>query len=823
MPDACLPTESPSRSVYFPVWAKRLDFRPALEQSLMPRRKRKSVPIPSDLPVLPVRNTVLFPQVVTPLFVDRDRSLRAIEESMGGERTLVVLAQRDPDVQRPGQLDLYEIGTEAVVGRVLRMPDGSTSALVQGQRRVRVVGFAGEEPYLRLLFLPVEEGPVDQAEIEPLMRAVVGLYEKLVRQSRTVPDEHYVAAMNIDEPGWLADFVVSDLELSVAERQDLLETLDPAERLHKASLFLAKELDVLDLQGKIHSQVQEEVDKGQREFFLREQLKAIHKELGEADGQGREVGRLREKLDAAGLPPPARERADEELERLSQMPSMSPEVGMVRGYLEWLASLPWAHATEDHLDIDRAAAVLDEHHYGLDRIKERILEYIAVRKLAADRMRSPVICFVGPPGVGKTSLGRAIAAATGRTFARISLGGVRDEAEIRGHRRTYIGALPGRILQTMKTAGAINPVFMLDEIDKLGGDFRGDPSAALLEVLDPEQNSAFSDHYLDLQYDLSRVMFITTANVLDPIPAALRDRMEIIELPGYVEDEKFEIARRFLVPRQLGEHGLNGARLRISEDALRQIIRNYTHEAGVRDLERHVGTLCRKVARKVAGGSTGRTSVTGRNLDQLLGPPRFLRNPAEERDEVGIATGVSWTPAGGDVMTIEVSLLEGKGQLATTGQLGEVMKESAQAAVSYARSRAGQLDLVARFYETLDIHIHVPAGAIPKDGPSAGITMATALVSGLTGRPSYREVAMTGEITLRGRVLPVGGIREKVVAAHRAGIKTFVLPSQNMKDLEDVPADARNELRFVPVSTMDQVLGVALHPAAPELRAIGRG
>ncbi|MDP8921571.1 MAG: endopeptidase La [Chloroflexota bacterium] len=788
----------------------------------MPGRKRKSGPVVAELPVLPVRNTVLFPQVVTPLFVDRDRSLRAIEESMGGERTLVVLAQRDPEVQRPGQADLYEVGTEAVVGRVLRMPDGSTSALVQGQRRVRVVGFAGDEPYLRLQVVLIDEPPVAEAEVQPLMRAVVGLYEKLVRLSRTVPDDHYVAAMNIDEPGWLADFVVTDLELSVAERQDVLETLDPAERLHKASVFLAKELDVLELQSKIHSQVQEEVDKGQREFLLREQLKAIQKELGEADAQGREVVRLREKLAAAQLPPAARERADEELERLAQMPSLSPEVGMVRSYLEWLATLPWATATEDHLDIERAAVVLDEHHFGLARVKERILEYIAVRKLAADRMRSPVICFVGPPGVGKTSLGRAIAAAIGRTFVRISLGGVRDEAEIRGHRRTYIGALPGRIIQTMRPAGTTNPVFMLDEIDKLGVDFRGDPSAALLEVLDPEQNAAFSDHYLDVPYDLSRVMFVTTANILDPVPPALRDRMEVIELPGYVEDEKVEIAKRFLIPRQLAAHGLSGARLRINEEAVHQIIRQYTHEAGVRDLERQIGTICRKVARKVAAGEKGRSSVAGRTLEQFLGPPRFIRSPAEERDEVGIATGVSWTPAGGDVMTVEVSLLEGKGQLATTGQLGDVMKESAQAALSYARSRAEQLGLAPRFYETLDVHIHVPAGAIPKDGPSAGITMATALVSGLTRRPAHRDVAMTGEITLRGRVLPVGGIREKVVAAHRAGIKTFLLPKENVKDLEEVPDDAKRELRFVPVTTMDEVLGVALHPAAPELRAVGR-
>ena len=739
---------------------------------------------------------------------------------MGGERTLLVLAQRDPEIERPGADDLYSIGTEAVVGRMLKMPDGSTSALVQGQRRVRVVGFEADEPYLRLSVVPIEDMPCEGEEADALIRAVHGMYEKVVKLSRSIPDDHYVAAINIDQAGWLADFVVSDLELSVSERQEILETLDPLERLHKSSMFLARELDVLELQNKIHIQVQTEVDKNQREYFLREQLKAIQRELGEADAQGREVIKLREKLEAAGLPEDVREKADEELERLSIMPAMSPEVGMVRSYLEWLAGLPWSVSTTDQLDIDRAAKILDQHHYGLQRVKERILEFMAVRKLAADKMRSPVLCFVGPPGVGKTSLGKAIAEAIGRKFVRVSLGGVRDEAEIRGHRRTYIGALPGRVLQTMRTAGTINPVFMLDEIDKLGSDFRGDPSSALLEVLDPEQNAAFSDHYLDVPYNLSKVMFVTTANILDPVPPALRDRMEVIELPGYVEDEKYEIAKRFLVPRQTREHGLNGMLLRFNEDALRRMIREYTHEAGVRNLERQIATVCRKVARKVATGETKRTTVNVKTLEELLGPPRFSRNLAEEHDETGIATGVAWTAAGGDVMTVEVSLLEGKGQLVTTGQLGDVMKESAQAALSYARVRAADLGLAPRFYETMDVHIHVPEGAVPKDGPSAGVTMAAAMISALTRRASHREVAMTGEITLRGRVLPVGGIREKVVAAHRAGIKTFVLPRQNMKDLEEVPEDARRELTFVPVDRMDEVLKVALHAPATELRAV---
>ena len=789
----------------------------------MPRRKKKSEPRVQDLPALPVRDTILFPQVVMPLLIDRDRSLRAIEEGMGRERSIVVVAQRDPEVQRPGVGDLYTIGTEAVVGRVLKMPDGSTSALVQGQRRVLVVGLAEDESYLRLNVTPLDEPPHDQATVEALMRAVLSLYEKIVKLSRTIPDEHYIAAMNVDEPGWLADFVVSEMELSLPQRQDALETLDPVERLQKASVFLAKELDVLELQSKIHSQVQQEVDKNQREYFLREQLKAIHKELGEADAQGREIVKLREKIEAAQLPPEVREKADDELDRLMAMPTMSPEVGMVRSYLEWLASLPWVTASRDQLDIEQAATVLERNHYGLPRVKERILEYMAVRKLAADQMRSPVLCFVGPPGVGKTSLGRSIAQALGRKFVRFSLGGIRDEAEIRGHRRTYIGALPGRIVQTMRTAGTINPVFMLDEIDKLGIDFRGDPSAALLEVLDPEQNCAFSDHYLDVPYDLSHAMFVTTANVLDPVPPALLDRMEVIELPGYIEDEKYEIARRFLIPRQTVEHGLTGSRLRFNEAAVRQIIREYTHEAGVRDLERQLSTICRKVARRVASASgekTSRTVITTRNLVDFLGAARFFHNLAEERDEVGVATGVSWTPSGGDVMTVEVSLLDGKGQLALTGQLGDVMKESGQAALSYARARSKELGLRDGFYETTDVHIHVPAGAIPKDGPSAGITMATALVSALSGRPARREVAMTGEITLRGRILPIGGIREKVIAAHRAGITTFVLPRQNLKDLEEVPDDTKAALNFVPVDHMDGVLPVALHASAAELKAV---
>ncbi len=785
-----------------------------------PRRRRPRQPESWELAVLPVRNTVVFPHLVTPLFIDRERSLRAVEQAMlEAERTILIVAQKEADIERPGASDVYDVGTEAVIGRVLKMPDGTTSILVQGQRRARVTEFIQDDPYMQVRVVAAAETPSTENSTEALMRAVLALYEKCTKLSPSIPDDHYIAAMNIDEAGWLADFVASDLDLTVAQRQDLLETFDAGERLHKVSLFLAKELDVLELQSKIHSAVQEEVDKSQREYFLREQLKAIQKELGEADSHTRDVAQLREKIEASGMPEAVRAKAEEEIERLAAIPPGSPEMGVVRSYIDWLVMLPWSQATDDCLDIQEAAAVLDRAHYGLEKVKERILEYMAVRKLAGARMRSPILCFVGPPGVGKTSLGRSIAAAMGRRFVRVSLGGIRDEAEIRGHRRTYVGALPGRIIQTMKAAGTVNPVFMLDEIDKVGVDFRGDPSAALLEVLDPEQNGAFSDHYLDVPYDLSRVLFITTANVLDPVPPALRDRMEVIELPGYIEDEKLAIARRFLVPKQLEEHGLAPAQLRFSEGALRELIRSYTHEAGVRNLEREIGSICRKVARGVASGESVPHTVAANSLEKYLGPPRYFAGVAEEKDQVGVATGVSWTPAGGDVMGIEVAVLEGKGNLTLTGQLGDVMRESAQAALSYARSRAKELGLRERFWEKSDVHLHVPAGAIPKDGPSAGITMATALISALTGRPTRRDVAMTGEITLRGRVLPVGGVREKVLAAHRAGIKTFLLPRKNLKDLSDVPADVKREVTFMPVEHMDEVLPVALQEAV-SLRAV---
>ena len=763
-----------------------------------------------ELPILPVRNTVLMPNVVIPLLVGRDQSMRAIENALSHDRTLFVVAQQNEDLEDPGPNDLYSVGVEGVIDRVLKMPDGTTSILIRGQRRLRRLEYIQHMPFMRVRAAAVTEEAEHTLALEALMRAALALFEKCVKLSHTLPDEAYIAAMNIDQPGWLADFIVASLEPSIPIRQDILESFNIEERLQKVSILLSKELNILELESHIHSQVQQEVDKTQREYFLREQLKAIQRELGEGDPTMRENQELHEKIFACGMPEEVRVRADKELERLNAMSSMAPDSGVLRTYLDWLVSLPWNIATVDRLDIKEAATILEEKHYGLEKVKERILEYIAVRKLS-NTMRSPILCFVGPPGVGKTSLGRSIAQALNRKFVRLSLGGIHDEAEIRGHRRTYIGALPGRILQTMKVAGTINPLFVLDEIDKIGADFRGDPSAALLEVLDPEQNNAFSDHYLEVPYNLSQVIFLTTANVLHPVPAALRDRLEVIELPGYTEEEKLHIARQFLIPKQMSEHGLKPSRMEIDDEAIHRIIREYTFEAGVRNLEREIATVMRKVARKVAEGRRTKTRVTAAKIPDYLGPQKHFYGQAEVEDEVGVATGVAWTSAGGDLITVEATLVDGRGNLTLTGQLGDVMKESAQAALSYARSRAGQLGLDSRFYEKYDIHLHLPAGSIPKDGPSAGITMATALISALTKRAARRDVAMTGEITLRGRVLPIGGVKEKVLAAHRAGIKTFILPKRNMQDLDDVPREVTHELHFVPVERMDDVLSVALH------------
>ena len=769
-----------------------------------------------DLPLLPLRDTVVFPHMMTPLAVGRDRSLNALEAATGGDSLLVVVAQREPDVQEPKLADLHTVGVEMVVGRILRMPDGTTNILGQGRRRVEILGLTQEQPYIRAQVRTLPESRKVTLGTEALMRAVLSLFEKVVQLSHQLPEDAYVAAMNVSEPGPLADLIASLIDLDFAQRQELLEILEPASRLQRLSILLAKELDVLELEYSIHDKVQQEVDRSQREFYLREQMRAIQSELGEIDFESADLQELGKRLAESDLPDEARDKARKELGRLQSMPPASPETAVIRTYLDWLLDLPWTETTEDNLNIPQVAKELDAQHYALPKAKERILEYLAVRKLSEGKpsTRSPILCFVGPPGTGKTSLGRSIAAALGRQFVRVSLGGIRDEAEIRGHRRTYIGALPGRIIQTMRTAGTVNPLFMLDEIDKVGLDFRGDPSAALLEVLDPEQNNAFSDHYLDVPYDLSKVMFITTANILDPVPPALRDRLEVIEFPGYIEEEKLAIARQFLIPRQLAENGLDTPErsLKFSEQALRVMIRDYTYEAGVRNLEREIAHVCRKVARRVAEGKHRPRSVGVQSLGKYLGPPRFMRDEGEQTDEIGLALGIAWTEAGGDVLPVEVTLMVGKGSLMLTGQLGEVMQESAQAALSYARSHAFELGITDADFDKLDIHIHVPEGAVPKDGPSAGITMATALVSALIERPVHHDVAMTGEITLRGRVLPIGGLKEKVLAAHRAGLKTVLLPKQNKKDMVEIPKRVKRDLQFVFVERMEEVLPVALLP-----------
>ncbi len=765
---------------------------------------------PIIAPLLPLRDMVVFPRMVSPLFVGRDRSLQAVNQANQKDGRLIVTAQRDPDQVDPSPSDLYTIGTYVSIGRMLQMPDGTSSVLIHGEQRVEIVEFVATEPYFRVHARPIWQ-PIDKPPtVQALMRAVLAMFEKVVQLNRALPEDTYVYAMNIDDPGWLADVVTQTLDLSLEERQEMLELLDPTARLQRLSILLGKELEVLELEDQIHVRVQREVDKGQREYFLREQMKIIQSELGENDPYIQELSELREKATALQLPDEIQGRVDRELKRLAAMPPLSPEVGILRTYLDWLLELPWSKVTEDNLDVSHAAQVLEDHHYGLPKAKDRILEYIAVRHLAANKMRSPILCFVGPPGTGKTSLGRSIATALGRNFVRISLGGVRDESEIRGHRRTYIGALPGRIIQTMRRAGTVNPLFMLDEIDKLGLDFRGDPASALLEVLDPEQNYAFSDHYIEAPYDLSKVLFITTANTLHQVPPALQDRMEVIEFPGYTEEEKIEIAWRFLIPRQLEEHGLEVSRLQIPRDTLRSIIREYTYEAGVRNLEREIATMCRKTARKIAEGKRHTRRIRSSNLPRYLGPPQFTFGRIEESNQVGVAMGIAWTESGGDLLPVEVSLMEGKGGLTLTGQLGDVMQESAQAAFSYIRSRANELGINPSVFESLDIHVHIPEGAIPKDGPSAGVTMATALISALTARPVRRDVAMTGEITLRGRVLAVGGLKEKVLAAHRAGIKDLLLPLRNQNDLVEVPKRVRRELNVVLVNSMDEVLTRAL-------------
>jgi ATP-dependent Lon protease len=766
-------------------------------------------PVPCELPVLPLVNTVVFPQVVAPLFVSRQQAQAALETALATDRMVVTVAQRNEDAEIVSASDLYLIGVQARISRVVRLPDGTINILLQGLWRVAINAIVQEQPLLRAQITPLLDEPATSLALEASQRTALTLFEKVANLSQTLPENAYVAAINVEAPGVLADLIGSHLPLDVPQRQEVLETLDVEHRLHLVSALLMHELDVLQLEHQLRVEVEQEVDRAQREIFLREQLRAIQRQLGQTDPFVHELGHLTEKIEAAGMPAAIQARAVEDLNRLEAMTPASPEYTLVRTYLDWLIALPWNATTTDNGDLHAAARILDRNHYGLSKIKDRILEHLAVRKLAGTRGRSPILCFVGPPGVGKTSLGRSIAEALGRKFVRISLGGVHDEAEIRGHRRTYIGAMPGRVLKVMKDAASINPVLMLDEIDKLGRDFRGDPASALLEVLDHEQNHAFLDHYLDVPYDLSRVMFITTANILDPVPDALVDRLEVIELAGYTEEEKVEIARQFLIPQQLEANGLSGVSVRFTEDTLRNLIRLYTYEAGVRELERQIGAVYRKVARRVAEERSYPRRIVPRMLTALLGPDRYDYGLAEECDEVGVATGMVWTENGGDVMPVEISVVEGKGNLTLTGQLGDVMQESAHAALSYTRAQAKRLGIDPKRFDKVDIHVHVPEGAVPKDGPSAGVTIACALISALANRALHRAVAMTGEITLRGRVLPVGGIKEKVLGAYRAGITQVILPKKNERDLTDIPRHVRRKLRFVFVERMEHVLPLA--------------
>ena len=777
-----------------------------------PQAERK---MPPQVPLLPVRDVVVYPFMILPLFVGRDKSIRAVDEALSRERLILLAAQRDAEAEDPGPEELYPVGTVAMIMRMLKMPDGRVKILVQGVSRARILEFTRREPYFEAKIAEVTEPEVapQGLEVEALIRSVKEQIQKGVNLGKGVSPDVLVIINNLEHPGRLADLVASNLDLKVEQAEQILEIFDPVERLKKLSELLGKEIEVLEMQHKIQSQAREEMDKTHREYYLREQLKAIQKELGEADERGQEIQELEQKIDRAKMSPEVAQEAKTQLGRLSRMHPDAAEASVIRTYLDWLIDIPWAKQTKDKLSIKQAHRILEKDHYDLEKVKERILEYLAVRKLKnklKKKMKGPILCFVGPPGVGKTSLGRSIARALGRKFVRISLGGVRDEAEIRGHRRTYIGALPGKIIQGIKQAGTNNPVFMMDEVDKVGADFRGDPSAALLEVLDPEQNVAFTDHYLGVPFDLRNVMFITTANLADPILPALKDRMEIIEISGYTEEEKLHIANRCLLPRQLDEHGIGKKQLELTDEAVLKIIQSYTREAGLRNLEREVATICRKVARDVAEGKKGLARVTGPSLHRFLGAPKFLAEPEQEQDEVGVATGLAWTQTGGDILYIESTMMRGKGNLALTGHLGDVMKESAQAAMSYARSRGASLGIKEEVFAKHDIHVHVPAGAIPKDGPSAGITIATALISTLTRRPVRRDVAMTGEITLRGKVLPIGGLKEKVLAARRMGIKTVIVPAKNDKDVQELAANIRRGMQFVYADHMDQVLEVAL-------------
>lgn len=764
------------------------------------------------LPVLPLRDVVLFPHMVLPLGIVRERSVRALHEAKQTGEPVLAVAQTSSRDDDPLPRDLYDTGTIARPVQMLELPDGTLRVVLEGTHRARVRRFVQREPFYRATVTPVESDEPGGLEMRAMMRSIASQFEEAANLSRSIPPEAVVMALNIEEPGRLADTVATYVNLSVEDKQALLEMLDVRARLGLLDRMLATELDILRLERDIHARVHNEIEDDQREHYLREQLRAIQDELGEASDFASEIEDYRARVRAAGMSDEAVEKALHELGRLEQMPAASPEFSVLRTYLDWLLDLPWSTSTSDELDINRAEGVLNRDHYGLKKVKERVLEFLAVRQLT-HHARGPILCFMGPPGVGKTSIGRSIARSMGREFIRISLGGVHDEAEIRGHRRTYVAALPGRIIQALRNAKSNNPVFMIDEIDKVGADFRGDPTSALLEVLDPEQNDSFRDHYLEVPFDLSRIMFIATGNMLEPVPPALRDRMEVIEFPGYTEDEKLQIARRFLVPKQREANGVTGKHVRFTAAGLRHMIVHYTYEAGVRNLERQIGAVCRKVARRVAGGEEPGLSVGVEVVRDLLGPEPHHHDRRRDDDRTGVATGLTYTPEGGDIIHIEVSIVPGKGNLLLTGHLGEVMKESAQAALGYARLLGPELDLAGDYFEKRDVHVHVPAGAIPKEGPSAGIAICTALMSALRGVPVRGDVALTGEVTLHGRALPVGGVREKVLAAHRAGITKVVLPRENERDLQDpdeIPAQVRKEVEFVFVGSMEEVLGVAL-------------
>jgi len=768
-----------------------------------------------NLPLVPLRDIVIFPYMIVPLFIGRGKSIKALEEAMMSDRRIVVVAQKIANVDDPDVEDIYDVGCVCEVLNMVKLPDGTIKVLIEGARRVQILEYLITDSYFAVKVNQLEENTSKNIETEALMRNVLSKFDKYVRLTRTLPPEAYTSATSIEEPGRLADLITSQLVLKVGEKQRVLQADEPEVRLLNLIEILDHELELLDIQKRIQSQVKKQIEKTQKEYYLKEQLKAIHKELGEQDEKTEEIQEIKDRMKKAKPPKVAKEKLESELKRLSKMPFGTAEAVVVRNYIDWILSLPWAKRTKENLNVAKVRQVLDEDHYSLEKVKQRIVEHLAVQQLKKEKTQGVILCLVGPPGVGKTSLGKSIARALDRKYVRASLGGVRDEAEIRGHRRTYIGSLPGRILQAMKKAGVKNPLFLLDEVDKMSTDFRGDPSSALLEVLDPEMNHEFSDHYLEIPFDLSEVMFITTANLTQPIPAPLLDRMEVIHIPGYTEEEKMQIAKGFLIPKAWEKNGIREGQLSIGDEALLEVVRRYTREAGVRNLEREINKICRKqaliiVEQKEKKQKITKSTITRNNITTYLGQPKYRYGLMGEEDEIGCATGLAWTSAGGEILSIEVTLMPGKGSLRLTGQLGDVMKESAQAALSYARTHCDDFGLKKDFYETLEVHLHVPEGAVPKDGPSAGVALASALISGLTKIPVKRTVAMSGEVTLRGKVLPVGGIKEKVLAAHRAGILTIVMPKENEKDYNEISSKVRSHLKTVFVETIDEVLAEAL-------------